>query len=87
MCGLTLFSKHLNHHMAIKHLLEKYLKNISSVPGYKTGMINDGVCPLCPWKATSEEVTGHSSEIQKSNKILLVKHYSDLHCQIDRLTP
>ena len=73
--------------MAIKHLLEKYLKNISSVPGYKTGMINDGVCPLCPWKATSEEVTGHSSEIQKSNKILLVKHYSDLHCQIKIFPP
>ena len=58
MCGLTLFSKHLNHHMAVTHLFEKYLKNISSVPGYKTNMINEGLCPVCPWKPNQEKVAG-----------------------------
>ena len=76
MCGLTMLSKNLKHHKAIKHLFEEYLRNISSVPGYNSGLIKEGVCPICPnWKAVSEGVTGDN--LHKSNKILLVKHYSD----------
>ena len=79
-----MFSKYLNHHIAVKHLFEEYIKNISCVPGYNSGLIKEGVCPICPnWKAVSEHVTGDSGDnLHKSNKILLVKHYSDAHCPV-----
>ena len=81
ICGLTMFSKNLNHHVAIKHLFDKYLKSICSVPGYRTDLMTEGVCPVCPnWKPNSKEDTREN--IHTSNKIRLVKHYSDVHSHI-----
>ena len=76
-----MFSEHLSHHQAIQHFFQEYIERISSVPGYNSSLIKQGVCPICPdWKAISDHVTGDS--FLKSNKILLVKHYSDSHCPV-----
>ena len=86
MCGMMMLARNVNHHMAIKHLMDKYIQVISSHPGHNSQSVKDGRCPLCPWKAKSEEVEGRGEEeVTRSNQVLLVKHFSHAHCPVSDL--
>ena len=93
LCGVFLSVKHLNHHLAIKHFSDMYLEMISATHGYPMRqihyhLITKGVCPGCDsWRASGEQMDGFtdSDDPVKSNKILLLKHYSDNHYSVQNL--